>query len=333
MMVPQGQVYAPGALNLAQPPFAIRRSQIYFAAPKAAKIGWYAQSPTQDKDGKPVLVPYTLDVPGRYNFVQGAIYRIKLYNIPGRPGLELYPTLEVVPSNPKTEAFLAHNAIPVEFTDEDFDQVLNGNFITKVIYLPDPRFQNPLAAGPEELTSTRLEPGQDPVAEAYKRGHILLIVRMGGIQLETPNSPPLDNPGPYGPPQPMQPPMPPGVASPVPPGKPAVPPQSAPVPRFNPPTQGPPGPIVPAVPPFPDRLPEAKTKPPTGTNDHSIVPVAYQLDSQGRPRPVNVPPSNPLPYPMTSLPRQPAASSPAPDNSDTSTQRKSRRGLIDSLLP
>jgi len=29
--------------------------------------------------------------PGRYNFPQGAIYRLKLTNIPGRPGVELYP--------------------------------------------------------------------------------------------------------------------------------------------------------------------------------------------------------------------------------------------------
>ncbi|GBD36786.1 hypothetical protein HRbin36_01914 [bacterium HR36] len=339
MMAPQGQVYAPGALNPAQPPFAIRRSQVYFAAPKAAKIGWYAQSPTQDKDGKPVLVPYTLDVPGRYNFVQGAIYRIKLYNIPGRPGLELYPTLEVVPSNPKTEAFLAHNAIPVEFTEEDFDQVLSGNFITKVIYLPDPRFQSPLAAGPEELTSTRLEPGQDPVAEAYKRGHILLIVRMGGIQLETPNSPPLDNPGPYGPPQPPQPQLPPGIVPPVPPGKPATPPLSAPVPRFHPPTQGPPGPIVPANPMTPSSLPDVNNASPASKTDspNAVMPVAYQLDSQGRPRAVNVPRTNPMPYPMTYIPREAPSQPTAPvfgqDNSGSSSQRKGRRGLIDSLLP
>jgi hypothetical protein len=337
MMVPQGQVFAPGAMTHAQPPFAIRRSQVHFTAPKAAKIGWYAQAPVQDKDGKPVLVPYTLDIPGRYNFVQGAIYRIKLYNIPGRPGVELYPTLEVVPSNPKTEAFLAHNAIPVEFTEEDFDQVLNGNFITKVIYLPDPRFQSPLGAAPEELTSTRLEPGQDPVAEAYKRGHILLIVRMGGIQLETPNSPPLDNPGPYGPPQPPAPPLPPGVVAPVPAGKPSTPPLSAPVPRFNPPTQGPPGPIVPANPNRSNLLPELPAEQGSKPANSGIQPVAYQLDSKGNARPVAVPPASPPPYPMTYVPRENgntagSASSDSSSNNSGNT-RKSRRGLLDSILP
>ena len=71
---------------------------------------------------------------------------------------------------PRTAAFLAHNAIPVAFTDEDFDQVLTGNFVTKVIYLPDPEFQQLAVAGVETLVSTRLDPGVDPIVEADRRG-------------------------------------------------------------------------------------------------------------------------------------------------------------------
>ena len=64
------------------------------------------------------------------------------------------------------EAFLAHNAIPVQFTEEDFDQVLSGNFVTKVMYLPNPEFQELALAGVETLVSTRLDPGVDPIVEA-----------------------------------------------------------------------------------------------------------------------------------------------------------------------
>jgi len=53
-------------------------------------------------------------------------YRLKITNVPSRPGVELYPTLEVGPVMPRTEAFLAHNAIPAQFTEEDFDQVLTA---------------------------------------------------------------------------------------------------------------------------------------------------------------------------------------------------------------
>ena len=61
-----------------------------------------------------------------------------------------------------------------------------GNFVTKVIYLPDPRFQELAVSGVETLVSTRLEPGIDPILEADKRGTILLIVRLGAIDLEMP---------------------------------------------------------------------------------------------------------------------------------------------------
>jgi hypothetical protein len=126
--------------------------------------------------------------PGRYNFPQAAIYRLKLSNITGRPGIELYPTIEVAPTLPRSAAFLAHNAIPVQFTEEDFDQVLSGNFVTKVVYLPDPEFQELALAGVETLVSTRLDPGVDPIVEADRRGAIMAVVRLGNKDLEAPGA-------------------------------------------------------------------------------------------------------------------------------------------------
>ena len=124
-------------------------------------------------------------MPARYNFNQGYIYRLKITKIPGRPNTSLYPSIEVAPSTPVTDAYLAHNAIPIQFTNEDFDQVIDGgNFVTKVIYLPDPKYQELAVSGVETLVSTRLEPGIDPILEADKRGTILLILRLGAIDLE-----------------------------------------------------------------------------------------------------------------------------------------------------
>jgi len=149
------------------------------------KIGWQ----TGGGGGERVYLPGQLTVPARYNFMQGYIYRLKLTEIPGRPGVQLYPTLEVAPSTPATDAYLTHNPIPVQFTAEDFDQVVDGgNFVTKVIYLPDPRYQELAIAGVETLVSTRLEPGVDPILEADKRGTILMIVRLGAIDLEMPGA-------------------------------------------------------------------------------------------------------------------------------------------------
>ncbi len=125
-----------------------------------------------------------LYVPGRLEFPQGGIYRLKLTNIQGREGVELYPTVEVANGNPRTAAYLAHNAIPVQFTTDDFEQVLSGNFVTKVIYLPDPEFQGDALVGVDVLVSNRLDPGLDPIVEADRRGSILAIVRIGNKDIE-----------------------------------------------------------------------------------------------------------------------------------------------------
>ena len=71
-------------------------------------------------------------------------------------------------------------------TEEDFDQVLSGNFVTKVIYLPDAEFQELALAGVETLVSTRLDPGVDPIVEADRRGSILAIIRIGNKDLQIP---------------------------------------------------------------------------------------------------------------------------------------------------
>ena len=154
--------------------------QLQFARPKAMRIHW--------ETGRGQFHSVPLVVPARYNFPQGGIYRLKLTHIAGHEAEELYPTLEIGPTTPRTAAYLAHNAIPIQFTEEDFGQVLTGNFVTKVIYLPDPEFQELALAGVETLVSTRLDPGMDPIVEADRRGSIMAIVRMGNKHIEMPGN-------------------------------------------------------------------------------------------------------------------------------------------------
>ena len=138
------------------------------------QIGWQIAGPK----GERIYSPPQLMVPARFNFNQGCTYLLKLTNIPGRPNASLYPSIQVAQSTPATEAYLAHNMIAVQFTPEDFDQVMDGgNFVTKVIYLPDRENQELAISGVEAMASTRLEPGTDPVLEAGRRGTILLVLR------------------------------------------------------------------------------------------------------------------------------------------------------------
>ncbi len=235
-----GAVAAVGALTGAPSPYPAQRTQVRSTGPNGMRIAWFAPTP----DGRPGFGTQYLEAPGRYNFLQAAIYRLKLSDVPNRPGVELYPTMEVVPGNAKTAVFLAHSPVPVTFTEEDFNQVAAGNFLVKVIYLPDPQFQDLASTGTDEVISSRLEPGVDPIAEAHRRGSILLVVRLGNIDLEAPNTPAMDAPNLYAP----RPQMPPAPGAPNRMMLPA--PQGAP-PAALPPSLAPTRSVSPALPPLP----------------------------------------------------------------------------------
>lgn len=186
----------PGVLPPAMPPMMIPMAlptvQVWFNRPENMQVQWDVG--TGGFDSEPLVTP------ARQNFPSGGIYRLKLTNIEGRDGVELYPTVEIGPTTPRTAAYLEHNAIPVQFTAEDFDQVLTGNFVTKVIYLPDAEFAELAIAGVETLVSTRLDPGVDPIVEADRRGAILAVIRIGNKDLGLPGGgAELANGGMYGP--------------------------------------------------------------------------------------------------------------------------------------
>ena len=174
----------PGVMPMLAPPaaraFQTQTTQVRFVRPTGMTVGWKAGESYAENQ---------LTLPSRYNFPQGATFRLKLTNVPGpgREGLVLYPTLQVYPAHPTTDAYLSHNSVPLELTDEDLDQIESSNFVTKVIYLPDPKFQELAIAGVETLVSTRLDPGVDPVAEADRRGTIMAVLRVGNMDLEMPS--------------------------------------------------------------------------------------------------------------------------------------------------
>lgn len=189
---PPGAVAAIGAYGAAGGPpgsgpmYMNQRTMIRFVNPAGMRISWQSA-------GGAFTDATPLEAPARYNFPQGSVYRLKLTGIPNRPGVTYYPTLEVYPATPDTVEFLSHAAVPVGLTDEDLDQVRAGNLVVKVVYLPNRAYQDLAAvAGAEEVVSTRLEPGVDPITEANRRGTILSVLRIGNIDLQDPNTPPVD---------------------------------------------------------------------------------------------------------------------------------------------
>ncbi|MFO0805236.1 MAG: hypothetical protein U0791_19195 [Gemmataceae bacterium] len=192
-MGPPGAVAAVGSMNpMMRGAPSNQRTSIRFTGPAGMKITWQLPNGGFNEEAS------GLTAPKEYNFLQSQVYRLRLSSIlPNFAGRTFYPTLEVAPVTPKTMTYLAHASVPVTFADEDFRQAADGNLVVKVIYLPDPAFQDFAAlGGADEIVSTRLEPGADPVAEAQKRGTILAVIRLGNIDLENKASPSMTAPPP-----------------------------------------------------------------------------------------------------------------------------------------
>jgi hypothetical protein len=172
-------VAPPGAVPLL-PKTPDNRMSIRFEGPSGMKVAWLLPdgSFTEGANAPPA--------PKEHNFVQGKTYRLRLKRVTkDGPGDAFYPTIEIAPATPKTRTFLAYSSVSVMFTADDFEQAKAGELVVKVIYLPDPADRAfSTVADAEEVVSTRLEPGTDPVEEAARRGTILAVIRMGNIDLE-----------------------------------------------------------------------------------------------------------------------------------------------------
>ena len=71
-------------------------------------------------------------------------------------------------------------AIPVEITEDDLRLAADGKFVTRVIYLEDPRQALPAREDPQSKNWFEAAPGQDPLAVADGLGRPVAILRLGG---------------------------------------------------------------------------------------------------------------------------------------------------------
>jgi hypothetical protein len=147
--------------------------QVLFTGIEGASIEWDATSQAPDEAPR----QETLQIPGRRHLDQGELHRLKLTKIPGHEKLELHLRLELL-LTPRTEAFIAGQAIEVPITDADITCVIGGNYLTKVIYLIDPEGRQAGVKSIREISSKELPPGVDPIIEADRAGSIIAVLRM-----------------------------------------------------------------------------------------------------------------------------------------------------------
>lgn len=130
-------------------------------------------------------LPRRLTAPVTVGLRPGYVYRIKLSDIPGRNGMELFPTLEArgtlqLPPAMKPADYPA----PFVLTDVDVDRIVASSMLSKVVYLEDPDKAVPSTTRPGEPPAEMdLAPSHDLLNEAKELGRPMLIWRVGGKQV------------------------------------------------------------------------------------------------------------------------------------------------------
>lgn len=109
----------------------------------------------------------------------GSLYRIKISNLAEFPGVELYPTIELLDRLHPPRGREIEFAIPITFTAEEISSALDGRLVTKVVYLEQPDRADPVRNSTAARTRPTL-PQDNLLAIADEAGRPMVIVRLGG---------------------------------------------------------------------------------------------------------------------------------------------------------
>ncbi len=112
----------------------------------------------------------------------GTSYRLRVFNIPNRPGVELYPVVQIVGHIHRPPAVdPGRFPIRINLSDLDLEDAMDrGRLVTEAVYLEDPEQALPLSLPKDEIAVATLTPLEDPAKVASALGRVVAIVRIGG---------------------------------------------------------------------------------------------------------------------------------------------------------
>lgn len=148
-------------------------------APKGVKVSLAASGAFEEPQAAPRNVGLLI----------APVYRLRVSNIPGAEGLEIFPTIEVIDRLYPPPGERRRFPIPIELSEEDIQLALDGKFVTRVIYLEDPSQAMPIQDKPERPNWYDAGPGANPLEEADRWGRPLAVLRLGGRVPEDPDRP------------------------------------------------------------------------------------------------------------------------------------------------
>lgn len=111
----------------------------------------------------------------------GGIYRFRITHMPEFEGAELYPTIEVIDRTYPPPGLATRYPIRVDLDHEDFRAALDGQLVTRVIYLEDPQTATPIVQDKDTTQAIDIRADQDALEVADRYGRPVAIVRIGSM--------------------------------------------------------------------------------------------------------------------------------------------------------
>jgi uncharacterized repeat protein (TIGR01451 family) len=142
---------------------------VRLAVPDGTAVSVYSEGTFQAATGRQNLA----------GMMVGHIYRLKVTAIPGHAGREVYPSVEILGRLFPPAGYETRVPVPIHIPLEDIEPALDGNLVTRVIYLENPRNTIPENRTVNDQAFFDVAPGQDPLRVAEKFGRPMAIVRIG----------------------------------------------------------------------------------------------------------------------------------------------------------
>ena len=191
--------------SILDPPGTVGRSQLRRGGPLP---GYYQPVEFKALDGMQVSVArngkFQPAAPAvKAGLLIGQVYRLRVSNIPLKAGFEVYPSVEIINRLYPPQGLAWKFPIPIHLTSRDMEFALQGRYVTRVIYLEDPRAAVPAVANPNVQRYFDVGSSEDPLHTADQLGRPMAILRLGSrvprLDRTTGsflfNSPPLQLPG------------------------------------------------------------------------------------------------------------------------------------------
>jgi len=117
--------------------------------------------------------------PAQFAVNPGHFYRLRISDMPEFPGVEIFPSIEVLDRLHPPAGTAANYPIPVVLTQADLRDAVAGSLVTRVIYLENPRMAAVADPLRREFPQT-IAPTENALQVADQMGRSMIIVRIGG---------------------------------------------------------------------------------------------------------------------------------------------------------